>query len=165
MSTFSLIVCSITLLSFTPASSKTDRLFWLGHVCSVIFSGHLHWKRARVRETGCYPHHKASIQVPRCPSFSRPSACHRGPLTQLREGGHYRPGLSLGQPSATNTRLAVAKQLQAEWSCWRGDNERLPILFKSGWYFAERHWGSNTCKEEARQANCHLREAGKTCLL
>lgn len=60
-----------------PASSKTDRFFWLRHVCSVTFSGHVHCNE-RERETelerrGATHTTKPPSQCPAVPLFPDPA--------------------------------------------------------------------------------------------
>lgn len=83
--------------------------------CHIVWSCAL-WERKRASQRDGEPPTPQS-QRPSIPLslVLRPSACHRGPLTGLHEGGRYHPGQCARQLSGTNTGANWSRLATANW--------------------------------------------------
>ncbi len=85
--------------------------------CHILWSCALQWekKRDRARETGCHPHHKATIPVSCCPSFPDPASIIEAHwLGWGREATIVRVSLFVNPQPPTLELTGVAKQQLTE---------------------------------------------------
>lgn len=111
------------LTSFAPAVSASEQQDWQILLTQSRLFGHILWscalqrerKRDRARETGCHPHHKATIPVSCCPSFPDPALVIEAHwLGWGREATIVRVSLFVNPQPPTLELTGVAKQQLTE---------------------------------------------------